>query len=60
MPNYTQMIANLEKNRATALLELRRRKDWVNSALYMTYVYQPDDQTGPLDTITTSLSKDAA
>ena len=51
------MIANLEKNKATALLELRRRKDWVNSALFQNYVLQlDDDYSGPLDTITSNTS----
>ena len=50
MLNYARMFAGIEKSRATALLEMRRRKDWVNSALYHNYVLM-EQESGPLDTI---------
>ena len=53
MLNYAQMFAGIEKSRASALLDMRRRKDWVNSALYHTYVLM-EQESGPLDTISSA------
>ena len=50
MLNYAQMFANVERSRASALLEMRKRKDWVNSALYHNFVLM-EQESGPLDTI---------
>ena len=50
MLNYARMFAGIEKSRATALLDMRRRKDWVNSALYHNFVLM-EQESGPLDTI---------
>ena len=50
MLNYHKMFAGIEKSRASALLDMRKRKDWVNSALYHNYVLM-EQENGPLDTI---------
>lgn len=55
-PNFTKIHAKAELGKASALLQLRKRKDWANSAVFLNHVMQRDYQHGVLDTIESATS----
>ena len=55
MLDYVQMLARVEKGKASALLDMRKRKDWSNSTLYQNSVLL-EQESGPLDTIDSAAS----